>query len=95
MIIGKNLTYSLLRVLVILMQNMHHSLPMRWCLSEAEEDFPQNIVPLVIIQKSRQVLEHYLSTRMPCQLVLHGRNVVVFLVFSFVACLGVKQKIRP
>ncbi|KAH3807748.1 hypothetical protein DPMN_136096 [Dreissena polymorpha] len=46
---------------------MHHSLHIRCCLPEAEVDFSQNIDPLVIIQKSCQVLEYYLSASIPCQ----------------------------
>ncbi|KAH3860754.1 hypothetical protein DPMN_023675 [Dreissena polymorpha] len=60
----------MLRVLASLRQNIHHSLPIRCCLPEAEGDFPQNIDPLVIIQKSRQVLKYYISTSMPSQPVL-------------------------
>ena len=37
------------KVLVSLMQNMHHFLPVQCCLSKAEGDFQQNIDPLAII----------------------------------------------
>ncbi|KAH3713093.1 hypothetical protein DPMN_072860 [Dreissena polymorpha] len=39
---------------------------------------PPNIDPLVIIQKSRQVLENYLGTSMTCHQVPQDRNFVCF-----------------
>ncbi|KAH3737453.1 hypothetical protein DPMN_044046 [Dreissena polymorpha] len=73
-------------MLAFLMRNIHHFRTIRCCLPEAEGDFSQNIDPLVIVQKSRQVLEYYLSTSRPCQPVLQDRNCVLFLVFISVDC---------
>ncbi|KAH3843434.1 hypothetical protein DPMN_116953 [Dreissena polymorpha] len=74
---------------------MHNSLQNRCCLPEAAGDFSENIDPLVIVQKSRQVFEDYLGTKMPCQKLLQDRNCVLFLVFSCDACVLQIQKICP
>ena len=56
--------------------------------SPAKGDFPQNIDPVVTVQRSREVLEDYLMTSMLCKPVLQNRNFfVLFLVFSSEICL--------
>ena len=61
-------------MLAPLMQNMHHPLPIRCCLFEAKGDFPQNMNPVATVKKSREVVEDYLMTTMPCKPVLQDKN---------------------